>query len=200
MQIIKQSELKIKDLSIKIKQGCSIIYPTETCYGLGCDATNQGSVDKIFLIKERSKNKSVLILVSDILMAKKYLIWNDKIEKLANKFWPGPLTIVGISKSKNGLANGVMSDNGTIAVRVTANNFCKKLIKKLGIPLVSTSANISEMGNQYNIENIIKMFLNKKNKPDIIIDAGVLLEIPPSTIVSVVGDEMKVLRQGEIRI
>jgi tRNA A37 threonylcarbamoyladenosine synthetase subunit TsaC/SUA5/YrdC len=70
-----------------LKSGKTVIFPTETSYGLGCDATNQEAVDKIFKIKKRSKNKSLLVVVPTIAMAKKYLVWNEALEKIANKYW-----------------------------------------------------------------------------------------------------------------
>lgn len=78
-----------------LKHGKVIIFPTETSYGLGCDASNQKAVDRIFKIKKRRSQKALLVIVATMEEAKKYLVWNALAEKLARKYWPGPLTIVG---------------------------------------------------------------------------------------------------------
>ena len=78
-----------------LKKGKTMVFPTETSYGLGCDATNQEAVDKIFKIKGRKNDKPLLVVVPNVEMAKKYLVWNDLLEDLSKKYWPGPLTVVG---------------------------------------------------------------------------------------------------------
>ena len=78
-----------------LKSGKTVIFPTETCYGLGCDATNQSAVDRIFQIKGRRQDKPLLIVVPNVEMAKEYLEWTLLLEELAIKHWPGALTIVG---------------------------------------------------------------------------------------------------------
>ena len=78
-----------------LKAGKTIVFPTETSYGLGCDAANQEAVNKIFKIKGRKSDKPLLVVVPTIEMAKKYLVWNNLLEDLASRYWPGPLTLVG---------------------------------------------------------------------------------------------------------
>jgi len=77
-----------------LKNGKTIIFPTETSYGLGCDATNQEAVDKIFKIKGRRGDKPLLVVVPTVEMAREWLEWTPLVEKLAEKYWPGALTIV----------------------------------------------------------------------------------------------------------
>ncbi|MBT3817645.1 MAG: threonylcarbamoyl-AMP synthase [Candidatus Magasanikbacteria bacterium] len=200
MQIIKAEQFDIQELVMQLKKGKTIIYPTETCYGLGCDATNNKAVDSVFEIKQRQKNKSVLVLMADIAMAKEYVIWNDTLTQLAQIYWPGPLTIVAPVLADVVLANGVVHESGTIAFRVTSHLVAHDIVTALGVPLVSTSANISSMESPYDISFITDMFTQSDKKPDIIIDAGVLADRAPSTIVSVSDGEVRVLRQGEINV
>ena len=89
------SECNLSEVVVEILNGETIVFPTETTYGLGCDATNQKSVDKIFKIKGRKSDKPLLVVVPTVEMAKKYLKWNDTLDKLAKKYWPGALTIIG---------------------------------------------------------------------------------------------------------
>lgn len=198
------SKKNLAEVATELIAGQTIVFPTETSYGLGCDATNQNAVDKIFEIKKRPQTKSLLVVVPTIEMAKKYLQWNDLLEQLANKYWPGPLTIVGEYKSDqptaNQLADGVVSKEKTLALRVIDNPVAKFLSEQLGKPLVATSANISETEDTYIAQEIIKNFSNQEFQPDIILDYGELPKNKPSTIVSVVGNELKILRQGNVQI
>lgn len=200
MIIIKQEDLKTDEIIEALKQGKVIVYPTETVYGLGCDATNQKAVDKIFKIKQRQENKSVLVVAGNIDMMVDYISWSKKLHELSDKYWPGPLTVVVPVRPENNLARGVLTDDGTVAFRITEHPVASELSQKLGKPLVSTSANISAQKSSYDVEGIIKMFENEEFKPDIIIDAGELSHRAPSTVVRVVGDKVEVLRQGEIII
>jgi len=189
-----------------LKSGKTIIFPTETSYGLGCDATNQKAVNKIFKIKGRRPDKPLLVVVPTVEMARKYLEWSPLLEKLSLKYWPGPFTVVSKVKVKSEklkvgeLAKGVVGSNGTVAVRVSSADAPKYLSEKLGRPVVATSANISDAGDAYDSEELIKTYEGREFQPDAIIDAGVLPHNPPTTIVSVVGEELKVLRQGAIVI
>src|SRR5665648_72504 len=93
----KREEDLIKCKAI-IKNGGIIVYPTDTIYGLGCDAYNKKSVEKIFRIKKLLLNKALPILTFDIIHVEKIMFLDDRGRKLADSFWPGPLTIIGILK------------------------------------------------------------------------------------------------------
>lgn len=176
-----------------LQSGQTIVFPTETSYGLGCDAANQEAVDKIFKIKGRKSDKPLLVVVPNVEMAKKYLVWNDLLEDLAGKYWPGPLTIVGQWNSQENLAKGVVTADNTIAVRVTNFPLTKFLSEKLNRPIVATSANLADAGDVYDFKKIAI-------KPDILIDGGELPKNSPTTIVSVVKNNLQILRQGQIQI
>lgn len=176
-----------------LQSGQTIVFPTETSYGLGCDAANQEAVDKIFKIKGRKSDKPLLVVVPNVEMAKKYLVWNDLLEDLSKKFWPGPLTIVGEYNKKEDLARGVVAADNTIAVRVTNFPLTKFLSEKLNRPVVATSANLADAGDVYDSKKIAI-------KPDILVNGGKLPHNAPTTIVSVIGGNLKILRQGQIKI
>ena len=184
--------------------GKTIVFPTETSYGLGCDATNQSAVNKIFGIKGRPDNKPLLVVVPSVEAAKKIIEWNPILEKIAKKYWPGPLTVVGeavrpLSWDRM-LAKGVVSEDGTVAVRVTNFPFLKSVTEKLGRPLVATSANVSSESDNYSADDVIKCFIGREAVPDLILNGGVLPKNSPTTIVRVYNDRMVILRQGEINI
>ena len=118
-----------------------LLYPTDTVWGIGCDATNEAAVAKVFEIKKRSESKSLIILVDGIEMLKKYILTIPKnVRKLLlNRVKPTTI----IYNNPVGLARNVVSDDATVAIRIVHHDFCKKLISKFGKPIVSTSANIS---------------------------------------------------------
>ena len=124
-----------------INDGGIILYPTETIWGIGCDATKTVSVEKLFNIKNRSMDKPMLSLVSDIDMIEKYTEkQNDKIISTINSF-KKPTTVIFSNVKK--ISPLLISKKNDAGFRITKNIFCKKLIDLLGKPIVSTSANIS---------------------------------------------------------
>lgn len=201
MKVFKEVNQQVIE---SLKAGSVIIYPTETSYGLGGDATNSEVVEKIYKIKQRREEKPFLVVVPTVEMAKKYLEWNPMIDELAKKYWPGPLTVVGgVRLSGFGvrsLASGVVAPDGTVAMRVTAHPVAAELARALGRPLISTSANISGREPSYSASEVIKMFENQKDQPDILIDCGDLPKNLPTTMVRVVGREMEVLRKGSVEV
>lgn len=118
-----------------LKNGGVILYPSDTIWGIGCDATNPIAVSKIYEIKKRKESKSLITLVANEKQLKKYT--NIKVKKNDNN----PTTI--IYPNIKGLANNLIAIDGSAAIRVVQDDFCKKLILQSGKPLVSTSANIS---------------------------------------------------------
>tara|TARA_B100001057_G_scaffold449334_1_gene490412 strand:- start:2029 stop:2598 length:570 start_codon:yes stop_codon:yes gene_type:complete len=124
-----------------INDGGIILYPTETIWGIGCDATKTVSVEKLYNIKKRSMDKPMLSLVSSIHMVEKYTEkQNDKIISIIKNF-KRPTTVIFSNVKK--ISPLLISKNNDSGFRITENIFCKKLINLLGKPIVSTSANIS---------------------------------------------------------
>ncbi len=121
--------------------GGVILYPTDTIWGLGCDALNEAAVDKIFAIKQRPKEKSLIILLAEARDVLQYVAApHPDIIDIVNSF-DRPTTVV--YEGAVGFPDNVVHDDGSIGIRVTTDPFCKALIKRLGRPIVSTSANIS---------------------------------------------------------
>jgi L-threonylcarbamoyladenylate synthase len=124
-----------------LKRGGIILYPTDTVWGIGCDATNAAAVEKIYALKKRDDRKSMLVLTDKLDNVSKYA---DKIPIVAWQLFEvadKPLTL--ILPGALGVAENLVPEEGTIGIRVPNHEFCKKLIYKLNRPLVSTSANIS---------------------------------------------------------
>ncbi len=196
----KINKNQIDEIIAQLKAGRTVVFPTETSYGLGCDATNKFSVDKIFQIKKREFDKPLLVIVNSIEEAKKYLVWDETLDKLAKKYWPGALTIIGLCKNPNSLPLGVVSQSGKLAIRVSSDKWLKEITNRLGRPLVATSANISGQNNIYNSLEAENIFSTQILKPDILVDGGQIPIIKPTTIVEVENGVCNIVRQGDLKI
>lgn len=126
-------------------KGGNILYPTDTIWGIGCDATNAKAVSKIYAIKNRVESKSMIILLADYDQLKHYINEVPPIAKDLIQSIDKPLTII-YNGAKN-LAPNLIAKDGTVAIRIVKHEFCRALIQRLGKPLVSTSANISGAQN-----------------------------------------------------
>ena len=133
--------LEINNSLKVLKDQQILLYPTDTVWGIGCDATNENAVAKVFELKERSESKSLIILVDGIKMLQKYIpsISENVLNLL--KSTVKPTTI--IYNNPIGLAKNVVAKDNTVAIRIVQNDFCNHLITAFGKPIVSTSANIS---------------------------------------------------------
>lgn len=172
-----------------LKEGKIMIYPTETCYGLGCDAENKRAVDKIHRIKKEPKSKPLIILVPSLSFAKKIAKLSKTDELLVKKFMPGPLTLV-VEKRKRHLKGLQWKST---AFRISSNKFALALTKKFGGALTSTSANAHRKKPLFDAKKVMKEF---GGKVDLIIDAGNLPKSTPSTIYD--SKRKKILRNGKI--
>lgn len=189
MQVLKPNN--ITELVTALKNGAVLVLPTDTIYGLVCDASKEKAVEKIFEIKKRNREKPLPVFVRDIEMAKQYAEINEKQEQFLKENWPGAVTVV--LKTKAGLSPLVYK-NGTIALRQPDYKLVLDMLKLFGKPLAQTSANISGLETPNKIEEIIKQFENQSVQPDIMIGGGELPMRKPSKIVDLTEEGRKVLR------
>ena len=124
-----------------LKRGGIILYPTDTVWGIGCDATNADAIDRIYELKKRSETKAMICLVSDFKMLNQYVEEVPEVAYDILKYAAKPTTIVYDKPIR--IAENLVGDDDTLGIRVTKDDFCNRLIRKLKKPLVSTSANIS---------------------------------------------------------
>ena len=129
-------ESEIKNAIKTLQTGGVILYPTDTIWGLGCDATNPDAIQKIYNIKERKESKALITLVSDKKMLKKL---TDSVPD--TDITSDPTTV--IYQNIDGLSDNLLAEDGTAAIRIVQDDFCKQLIEIFGKAIVSTSANIS---------------------------------------------------------
>lgn len=139
-----------------LNRGDIILYPTDTVWGIGCDARNSEAIEKIYQIKKRESNKAMLCMVSDFAMLKQYVHVHPDIETYLKKI-ERPTTV--IYPEAKGLSPKLKALDGSIAIRVVNDPFCTPLIKKFGAPIVSTSANLSKHPNPSSYEEIEKSIL-----------------------------------------
>ncbi|HIZ86335.1 MAG TPA: threonylcarbamoyl-AMP synthase [Candidatus Coprenecus stercoravium] len=138
---MKQRKEQIDEAVKALKAGGTLLYPTDTIWGIGCDATNEDAVEKVFGLKQRSDSKSLIILASDMDMVARYVREIPEMAVTVESLSDKPLTIIypeGIN-----LAPNVTAEDGSIAIRIPKCDFCIELIRRFGRPIVSTSANIS---------------------------------------------------------
>lgn len=163
-----------------LKKGGTILYPTDTVWGIGCDATNNKAVSKIYSLKNRSEKKSMIVLLDDVSKIKDYVAHYPEQASDLIRDYHKPLTIV--FEGAKGLAKGLIADDGTVAIRVVKHDFCKKLIKELGKPVVSTSANVSGDPTAAVFRDITE-FIKSKVSYVVEFEQGNLSPANPSTVI-----------------
>jgi L-threonylcarbamoyladenylate synthase len=183
----------IKIAARAIKEGKVLICPTDTVYGLLCDATNENTIKRLLKIKRRPNWKPVPIFIRDVKTAKKLAFVNKSQEKFLRKFWPGKVTF--ILRRKNNLLRILSGNKKTVGLRIPNYKFINILLEKLNVSLTGTSANISGLPASTKVRDIINQFKNKNNQPDLILDAGNLKPSSPSTVIDLTGKRSKILRK-----
>jgi L-threonylcarbamoyladenylate synthase len=142
-----------------LRAGGTILYPTDTIWGIGCDATSSRAVEKVYKLKQRVESKSLIVLLDDM---EKLPLYVEKVPDITFDLLNSietPLTII-YSNARN-LAKNVMAADKTIAIRIVREVFCKELIKSFNKPIVSTSANISNDPTALTFNKISKEIYEK---------------------------------------
>ncbi len=187
----KLTPAQLRSVVAIVRRGGVVVYPTDTSYGIGCDATNAHIVQKIFQIKHRPPEKQASVIIGSLSIAKRYGIFTPQAQALAQACWPGALTI--IVRRKRG--------KGTIGLRISKHPIAQQIVAALGRPVVSTSANISGKEPCYSIRSLQAQFknLSKGPYPDMIIDAGRLPRRLPSTVIDARSSPAILLRVGALK-
>jgi L-threonylcarbamoyladenylate synthase len=177
-----------------LRLGGLVAIPTETVYGLAADATNENAVLKIFEAKGRPAYNPLIIHVKSTRMAEEYIQWNDAAQTLAEKFWPGPLTIVLPSRINSKIAKTARASLPSIAVRMPNHPVALNILDQLDRPLAAPSANMSGKISSTSADHVFK---NLNKKIDAIIDGGSSSVGVESTIVAF-QPQPTILRAGAI--
>lgn len=185
---------KIKPAAESIKQGKLVLFPTETVYGIGANALDEKAVKDIFIAKGRAQDNPLIVHISDIKMLDDLVKNVGPIEqKLMEKFWPGPLTIV--MERKSIIPNVITGGLDTVAIRMPSNEIARKLIEYSKCPIAAPSANVSGKPSGTLVEDIIDEL---DGKVDYVIDSGKVDIGVESTVVRVVDNIIHILRPGKI--
>jgi len=193
---LRESEEAIIEAAKTMLSGGTVVFPTDTVYGLGCDATNENAIRKVFKIKNRTSNKPLSIVVRDIDMAKKVAFVDRRLEKALNIIWPGPITVILFRRYK--LPEILAAGKQTIGLRIPDYKLTYILSENMGRPYIATSANISNEPATTKISQALEYFEKSYAKPDLILDAGDLNFSEPSTVLDLSVSKPKIVRIGPV--
>jgi len=188
---ISCNDVDIQIATKAINDGAIVIFPTDTVYGLGCNPYNHDAVLSLYEIKKRKKTKHFPVIGYSKKELEKIAEFNPLEEKIAEKFWPGPITL--ILKVKDEEIQKSLELEGKIAVRVPNNQCILALLKECKL-LVGTSANISGTGPF----NDPKECGKNLSGYDLLIDGGIISGQGESTIVEIENNDVKILRKGNV--
>ena len=175
-----------------LAKGGILIYPADTCYGVGVDFTNKNSILNLSILKNRKEDKHFSIIVPDFNWIKQNSVINKNQEETLRKNLPGEFTFILKTKNKE-------IDSPTLGIRIPNNLYCQMIVRKLNNPIVSTSANISGENNPYTTADLEKGILKRTqyiNDDIFVLNAGELIKDKISTVVDLTKDPFEIVRQG----
>lgn len=176
-----------------IRRGGVIAFRTDTFYGLGADPANASAVRQVADLKGR-EGKPILVLISDSHLISRYVHHTSELfNKLADHFWPGPLTLIG--KATREMPDELTAGTGTVGIRLPADDAVRALLRRCGGALTATSANHTGKPPARTAAEVGRYF---KNGIDLIVDGGDVSATEPSTVVDLSGPNLVVVREGAI--
>ena len=173
-----------------LKEGKLLIFPTETVYGIGVDAFNEEAVSSLYEKKQRPLDKPLLMHINGIEMAESVAVLDEKARELIKKYTPGPLTLV--VKRREAVPSIAVANGDTVGLRFPSNEYFISLVNRFGRPIAATSANISggkSVSDASDLDEVTAC-------ADLVIDGGECELGLESTIISLVNETPKILRQG----
>lgn len=193
MEIIQAKKENLKFAAQCLKEGKVLVFPTDTVYGLICDAANEKAVEKIFEIKQRDKTKPLGVFIKNLGEVKKIAVINDNQKNFLKDNWPGAVTV--ILQAKKSALSGLITQNGTIGLRIPDYRLLALILKEFKGIIAQTSANISGRPATTKIKEVLEQFEAAEVQPDVIINAGDLPENKPSKVVDFSKNAIKILRR-----
>lgn len=199
MKILKinpnRPERELIKLAVDILRNDGLVIGcTDTLYGLFANSLSKKAISKVYKVKGRDFRKPLSIAFYSLSQAKKYVKFNKAALKLAKEFLPGPLTIILPLKYK--FPKELTFGSKNVGIRIPDNKIALELIKECGFPITATSANISGSADPITADDAIRQI---GNKVDLILDGGKCKLRKPSTIVEIIHNEIKILREGAIK-
>jgi L-threonylcarbamoyladenylate synthase len=191
MEKIKITDENAVSRAVEVLRGGGVVmHPTETCYGLAVDIFSEGALEKLYKLKGRDADKPLSILVDGFGMAQEYGLFSEEANELAQKHWPGALSI--LVPRRRDLPEFLNREHDFISIRHSSDGFSTEMVHEFGGPITTTSANRSGGEPLYVAEGLEGV--------DLVIDGGEISTNKPSTIVKVDGESIQVLRQGDISL
>ncbi len=181
-------------IKTKFKNGEVVIFPTDTVFGIGCIASNNMAIERIYSLKERDKNKSLLLNFANIRQVENFAYLDEKVTFLIEQFMPGPLSIILKVKPGTSLSNYVINDN-KIGIRIPNNKVLLDIISSINYPIVSTSCNKSGFLPAINAQEAEKIF----GKDITILKEEKCTDNISSTIIDMSESKVKYIREGVIK-
>lgn len=187
----------IKQASEVVTSGGIIIFPTDTAFGMGCRVDDEQAVKKLFALTERPVNKATPVLCESIDQVSHYVQMTPENVRvsLMEKYWPGALTII-LQAKKEKFASPVLGGGSTIGVRIPYNEIIKEIIKRVGVPLIGTSANFAGQPTPYHFEDLDPKLCHLVD----MVVPGVCTVKKESTVIDCTMKPWKIIRNGAIRI
>ncbi len=193
-----QDYLPVVDRTVQVlADGQAVAMPTDTLYGLTCNALDVRAVGRVFDIKHRSYVKALPMLVKDLGWARELAYIDPEHERLLDALWPGKVTFVFLRRD---MVPAMLCGGGqTVGIRVPRDEFVQSVLQHLGYPIAATSANLSGQESARDGAQVIDTFAASMPQPQLIVDAGILELSAPSTVVDLSGRQPRILRQGAVR-
>lgn len=193
-QILSPTEENLQAAAHALRAGQLVAFPTETVYGLGANALDQSAVQKIFIAKGRPVTNPIIVHVADVSNVKAVVAdWPKNAQRLADRFWPGPLTLV--LPKHAGLPNDVTAGGPTVGVRMPNHPVALTLLRMAGIPIAAPSANRSTELSPTAAQHVVKSL---EGQVEFIIDGGPCPGGIESTVLDLTSDPPRILRPGLI--
>jgi L-threonylcarbamoyladenylate synthase len=190
----KEARAELGAAVAALERGEVIVFPTETLYGLGADALDPAAVDRVLQLKGRDPANPIPVLVADRAMLARLVSEIPPLaEKLVARFWPGPLTL--ILPARLDIPRPLLNTDGGVGVRISSHPTAAAIVQGLGRPLTSTSANPTGKSPARTLQQARDYFAGAI---DIFIDGGELTSKTGSTVAEIIGDRLRIIRDGEI--
>ncbi len=198
MKCIENNAYNVKRAVQALQNGYTIAHPADTCFGLAADLLNESAVRKLQAIKGRDANKPMSIMIPPFMKAElgEYALLNEFSEMVCEKLFPGPVTIV-LPKGPN-IPDFYFPHLSTVGVRIPYDNLTNDLLTKFRGPLITTSANPAGRPVCATCQEVLIAFKNEEYKPDLFLEGEIHGACLPSTVISLEGDKVTILREGPL--
>lgn len=203
MRFLSASDPQAIDAACRVlASGGTVVHATETCYGIACDLRNPAALQALFAVKRRPSSQPVSALFAERTQANQVLEISARAAALIAQYLPGPLTIVVPRKAtieRSLLVTPEAQQPPTVGIRISSHSTAQALVERFGRPIATTSANVHGQANPYSPDDLRQQF-SVSPLPNLVLDEGTLAPTPPSTVIEVIGDTLRVLRQGALTI